>query len=61
MAHYDTTAQELWDQCEGKIDMVCVASGTGGTITGVGRRLKELNPNIIIGTFILLNVDVVHV
>jgi cystathionine beta-synthase len=48
MAHYDGTAQEIWDECGGQIDMLCSAAGTGGTITGVGRRLKELNPNIII-------------
>ena len=48
LAHYETTAEEIWEQCEGKVDMVVVAAGTGGTITGIGRRLKELNPNIII-------------
>jgi len=50
MAHYDTTAEEIWEQCQGHVDMVVIGAGTGGTITGVGRRLKELNPNIkIIG------------
>jgi cysteine synthase A len=46
--HYNTTAQEIWDDMDGKIDMVVMGAGTGGTITGVARRLKELNPNIAI-------------
>jgi cystathionine beta-synthase len=48
MAHYETTAEEIWEQCEGRVDMVVIGAGTGGTITGIGRRLKELNPNIIV-------------
>jgi cystathionine beta-synthase len=48
LAHYEGTAEEMWAQCEGKIDMAVMGTGTGGTITGVARRLKELNPNIII-------------
>jgi cystathionine beta-synthase/cysteine synthase A len=44
--HYDTTGQEIWNDLNGKIDMVVIAAGTGGTITGVARKLKELNPNI---------------
>eukprot|EP01041_Mallomonas_annulata_P006101 gene6101-12354_t len=48
LAHYETTAMEIWEQCEGHVDMVVMAAGTGGTITGIGRRLLELNPNIII-------------
>lgn len=46
MAHYETTAEEIWEQCEKRVDMVVIGAGTGGTLTGVGRRLKELNPNI---------------
>jgi len=50
LAHYETTAEEIWDQCDGKVDAVVMSAGTGGTISGVARRLKELNPNIkIIG------------
>lgn len=45
-AHYKGTAQEIYDQCGGRVDYVFIGAGTGGTITGVAKRLKELNPEI---------------
>jgi len=45
-AHYLSTGPEIWEQTEGKVTHVVVASGTGGTISGVGRFLKEKNPTI---------------
>ncbi len=40
MAHYENTAEEILEQCDGAVDMVIIAAGTGGTLTGVGRKLK---------------------
>ena len=48
LAHYDGTAEEIYKQTEGKIDYIVMSAGTGGTITGTARKLKEKIPNLTV-------------
>eukprot|EP00475_Leptophrys_vorax_P013414 TRINITY_DN1981_c0_g1_i1.p1 TRINITY_DN1981_c0_g1~~TRINITY_DN1981_c0_g1_i1.p1 ORF type:complete len:434 (-),score=150.72 TRINITY_DN1981_c0_g1_i1:58-1359(-) len=48
LAHYDGTAEEIWEATEGHVDVVVISAGTGGTVTGIARKLKERNPNVIV-------------
>jgi len=48
LAHYDTTAEEIIEQCGGQVDMVVMGAGTGGTVTGIGRKIKQKCPDCVV-------------
>lgn len=47
-AHYAGTGPEIWEQCDGRVDALVAGVGTGGTLVGAGRFLKERNPNALV-------------
>ncbi|QMU56058.1 MAG: pyridoxal-phosphate dependent enzyme [Candidatus Mycalebacterium zealandia] len=58
LAHYETTAPEIWEQTGGRVTHFVAGIGTSGTIMGVSRRLKELNPQV--RTFAIEPAEVLH-
>eukprot|EP00906_Rhabdomonas_costata_P016007 RCo022945 len=47
-AHESGTAEEIWEQCNGRVDMIVMATGTGGTLSGIARCLKRKNPRLVV-------------
>ena len=51
LAHYDSTAEEILQQCGQKVDMIVVGAGTGGTVAGIGRKIKEEMPHVKVDVY----------
>ena len=51
IAHYEGTAEEIIHACDGKLDAIVVGAGTGGTITGIAKKIKERLPNCKVCSF----------
>lgn len=51
LAHYDGTATEILEQCENRVDMIVAGAGTGGTIAGIGRKIKDVLPSCQVVAF----------
>lgn len=45
LAHYQNTAEEILYACDDKLDAIVIGAGTGGTLTGIGKKIKERIPN----------------
>jgi cystathionine beta-synthase len=48
LAHFDQLGEEIYYQCDGRIDAIVIGVGTGGTIAGIARKIKSLDPKILI-------------
>ncbi|XP_023029512.2 cystathionine beta-synthase [Leptinotarsa decemlineata] len=45
LTHYDTTSEEIYEECDGQVAMIVMGAGTGGTVCGIGRKFKEISPS----------------
>ena len=57
MAHYEQTAEEIIDALDGKIDYVFIGAGTGGTVSGIGKKIEEKVPKCQVFCVLFNNID----